>query len=108
AGQQATEDFQALREMLRVHLAQLSNGLRQRDPDVLFGACFQIRDVAERAAMKQLARLAEEAMRALSTPGLSEVPIRTLQALAQACDAPEARGDAGRRGDTARRDRPRS
>ncbi|MCC6676749.1 MAG: PilZ domain-containing protein [Phycisphaerales bacterium] len=67
--------------------AQAESAMRKRDPEPLFGVCFNIRARADRAGLRAVERVADAALRALAVPGES-LPEAELESLLRACQRP--------------------
>lgn len=85
-------DLRTAWESLANLAAQARWALKRRDPDPLFGVCFNIRAVADRAGLRAVERMADSALRRLALPG-EPVPEAELEGLIAACErAAEASG----------------
>lgn len=89
----AAVDLRAAWQAIGEIAGQLRAGLRKQDPEPLFGVCFNLRAVAERAGLRPVERAAEAALRALAEPGAA-MPTAELEALLRACERPGGHGDA--------------
>lgn len=88
-------DARAVWDGLEQLAAQARAGLKKQDADPLFGVCFNIRALADRAGLRSVERLADTALRALAVPDAG-LPSVELETLIRACERPVQPGAQGR------------